>query len=311
MGKKKIETIVKEKIFPYSLNERGKSNLSQLIASYPYELLKECIDIGVTQYFRYDKQHKLIEESVNNFLNKLGGIAYNKSLPAINQEIKKIKNKCKEKFNYWNDAKANGILMNYVRALKQIDWSEKQIIEDLNTDVIDLYNSCSNWTQWCSKMNVWIKDIKSFVNENNDIEILHDESILPNALFNGLQKNFQLLCKQINASYEHNLYDCTSVMMRRFLESLLVIAYQKNDIESEITDKNGFHFSLDKIIKNAEQNKTLALSSTTKKEMSKFKELGNYSAHKIWFNTTKNDIEPYIFKYRTIIEELIYKAKLK
>ena len=41
------------------------------------------------------------------------------------------------------------------------------------------------------------------------------------------------------------------------------------------------------------------------------KDLGNYSAHKIWYNSTKQDIEPHILKYRAIIEELMYKAKLK
>lgn len=42
-----------------------------------------------------------------------------------------------------------------------------------------------------------------------------------------------------------------------------------------------------------------------------FKDLGNYSAHKIWYNAAKDDLEPHLLKYRAIIEELIYKAKLK
>jgi len=44
--------------------------------------------------------------------------------------------------------------------------------------------------------------------------------------------------------------------------------------------------------------------------MSKFKELGNYSVHKIWFNTVKSDIVPNILRLKAIIEELIYKANL-
>lgn len=42
-----------------------------------------------------------------------------------------------------------------------------------------------------------------------------------------------------------------------------------------------------------------------------FKELGNYSAHIIWINSTRKDIEPHVLKYRTIIEELLYKSGLK
>ena len=45
--------------------------------------------------------------------------------------------------------------------------------------------------------------------------------------------------------------------------------------------------------------------------MALFKDLGNYSAHKIWYNCTQGDIKPHILKYRAIIEELMYKAGLK
>lgn len=89
-------------------------------------------------------------------------------------------------------------------------------------------------------------------------------------------------------------------------------SFQKAGIESEIMDKNCcFHISLDGIIKNAAQNSVLALSSNTKKDLSLFKDLGNYSAHKIWYNCTQQDIKPHILKYRVIIEELLYKTGMK
>ena len=98
--------------------------------------------------------------------------------------------------------------------------------------------------------------------------------------------------------------------MRRLLEGLLVLSYQKAGIESEILNGN-YHVTLDKMIKISEQNTTLALSGNTRKDMALFKDLGNYSAHKIWYNCTQGDIKPHILKYRAIIEELIYKAGLK
>ena len=45
--------------------------------------------------------------------------------------------------------------------------------------------------------------------------------------------------------------------------------------------------------------------------MALFKDIGNYSAHKIWYNSTRQDIEPHILKYRVIVEELMYKAGIK
>ena len=135
---------------------------------------------------------------------------------------------------------------------------------------------------------------------------------LPEELFQDLHSNIITLCKQINASYENNLYDCAAVIMRRLLEGLLVLSYQNTGIEDEILDKHGkWHVSLDQMIKNAEQNSVLALSGNTKKDMTLFKDLGNYSAHKIWYSCTQNDIKPHILQYRAIIEELLYKSGLK
>lgn len=160
-------------------------------------------------------------------------------------------------------------------------------------------------------MRHWIEDIKKWGQE--DITSVQQlGTILPDALYNGLQSNIQSLCKQINASYENNLFDCTAVIMRRLLESLLVLCYQNSGIEADIMDKSGlYHISLDKMIKNAEQNTTLAFSANTRREMALFKDLGNYSAHKIWYNCTQQDIKPHILKYRTIIEELMYKSGVK
>lgn len=278
---------------------------------YSEELLIECVDIGISQYFRYDSNGDLLQDSVQQFLDKLGGIAYNKSRNPIDQEVYHQKNKCKKFYAYWNDSKAEEIFNDYIRALRNAGWSDEQILNDLQTEVSRLSNKCYNWTQWSEQMLSWIQDIEHW-NDEDTITIQQEEFILPEALFKDLSPNFQSLCKQINASYENNLFDCTAVMMRRLLEGLLVLSYQNYGIESEIIAKDQVHHvTLDKIIKNAEQNTTLELSGNTRKELMIFKELGNYSAHKIWYNCSQQDIKPHILKYRVIIEELIYKSGLK
>ena len=76
----------------------------------------------------------------------------------------------------------------------------------------------------------WIKDIINLDLEDNS-NIKESGSILPTQLFEDVSHNIPLLCKQINASYEnkslrlHSCYDATS---------LLVLAYQNHDIESDI-----------------------------------------------------------------------------
>ena len=152
---------------------------------------------------------------------------------------------------------------------------------------------------------------KYYDENDNSTLILQNGSILPTDLFDDLPQNFQLLCKQINASYEHHLYDCTAVIMRKLLEMLVILLYQNKHMEESIKEESGYYFRLEKIINKAVQNATLALTPSTKRDMKLFKDLGNYSAHRIWYNAEIGDIEPHILKYRAVIEELIYKAGLK
>lgn len=301
---------IEERTYPYKFLETGRARLSEVFRKYPESLLLECVDIGIASYFKYDGTGKLVKESVSEFLDKLGGIAYNKSRSPIDQELYHIKRLCKKNFAYWNDIQGDEILTRYVHSLRNAQWSEDKILEDLKNEVKRVCNSSRNWSQWSSTMEQWITDIGSW-DSDKDIAINESGTILPSALFENTTQNVQTICKQINASYENNLYDCTAVMMRRLLEGLLVLAYQNNGIEAEITDNNGWHSTLDKIIKNAIQNKVLTLSANTKRDMWLFKDIGNYSAHKIWYNSTKQDIEPHILKYRVIIEELMYKAGVK
>ena len=309
MARKKIETIINERISPYSLNDIGKADISRIVRQYPYELLLECIDIGVSNYFKYDEKGCLTKESVDTFLNKIGGIAYNKSRTPVEQEIYHLKNKGNYKFSYWNSQRADDLLHDYVQALYSQGWSENMVLDDLRGDSALMMNKSNNWSDWRSTIEQWIYDVKHW-NEEDNVTVEQLGTVLPDALFSSLPSNVQSLCKQINASYENNLFDCTAVIMRRLLETLLVLSYQKAGIESDIMNGN-YHVTLDKIIKNAEQNVTLALSSNTKKDMALFKDLGNYSAHKIWYNCTQGDIKPHVLKYRAIIEELMYKSGLK
>lgn len=310
MARKKIETIINEKIKPYSLNEKGLADIAVLKKQYSYDLLIECINIGVSTYFRYDENGTPTKDSVSGFLNKLGGIAHNKSLSPIDQEISHILSIGKNSFSYWSKDRASQLLHEYANELLQ-NWTKDAVLSDLRGDTIRMLKSSKNWSQWINNMEGWIKDVKSW-KEKDTITIEQNETIIPNDMFNCISTNFQSLYKQINASYENNLYDCTAVLMRRLLESLLVLSYQNAGIESEIMDKNNsYHISLDGIIKNAMQNNVLALSANTKKDLSLFKDLGNYSAHKIWYNCTQQDIKPHIMEYRVIIEELLYKSGIK
>lgn len=142
-------------------------------------------------------------------------------------------------------------------------------------------------------------------------EVVSHDTILPTSLYKVNRSYVEALAKQINASYENNIFDGCAVLMRRLLEILLIHAYENLGIESIIKDSDGNYLLLEKIVKDATSNATLSLSRNTKTCIDKFRTLGNFSAHKIYYICKPSYIEEVIPEYRATIEELLYKSGLK
>jgi len=141
--------------------------------------------------------------------------------------------------------------------------------------------------------------------------IIADETILPNSLFTETRGYIELLARQINASYEHNIFDGCAVIMRRLLEILLILAHEHCGEPDKIKNTDGHYISLESIIQETKTSKAIALSRDSKSTLDTFRELGNFSAHKIHYNARRSDIDQVKAKFRATIEELIYKANLK
>ncbi len=142
-------------------------------------------------------------------------------------------------------------------------------------------------------------------------EIIFTSCILPEDLFSGTRGYIEKFSKQINASYDHKLYDACAVLMRRLLEILLIHAYQHLKIESRILGASGEFKDLKAIIADAQGNPTLGLSKSAKGCIDEFRVLGNFSAHKLMYNCRKDDIKNIALDYRATLEELFYKAGLR
>jgi len=142
-------------------------------------------------------------------------------------------------------------------------------------------------------------------------QVAHHDSVIPDSLLQKERAFIRSLIAQINCSYEQNLFDACAVLMRRLLEILLILSYQEQKLEAEILDANGNHKQLNSIISDAETNKRLALSKNTRETLDVFRKLGNFSAHKIYYNANRRSVESVILDYRAIIEELMYKCGLR
>jgi hypothetical protein len=95
------------------------------------------------------------------------------------------------------------------------------------------------------------------------------------------------------------------------VEILLILSYRHLKIESAIQDKNGNFQMLEAIVNDAKTNSTLGLSRNGKNSLDTFRELGNFSAHKIEYTCRREYITPHIQEYRALVTELLYKSGLR
>ncbi|MBL8240143.1 MAG: hypothetical protein JNM66_22165 [Bryobacterales bacterium] len=139
-------------------------------------------------------------------------------------------------------------------------------------------------------------------------EVLDDGTILPPALYDKTRGYIESLAKQINRSYEENIFDGCAVLMRRLEEVLLILSYEHLGIAAEIKDAAGQYLLLEGIVKNAQGNAKLGLSRNAKPTIEAIRKLGNYSAHKVTYTCKREYIKEEITDFRALVDELLHKA---
>ena len=130
-------------------------------------------------------------------------------------------------------------------------------------------------------------------------------------LYQKTRGYLESLSKQINASYEHHIYDGCAVLMRRLEEILLIHSYEKLGIAAAIKDGNGNYLLLEGIVKDAVSNTTLSLSRNSKVTVEEIRILGNFSAHKVTYTCKREYISEKIPEFRALIDELLHKAGIR
>ena len=104
--------------------------------------------------------------------------------PQNKQKIAYIKGIARNRFSYWDDKKGAMIINNYVEALEEYGWTEVQITNDLETEVIPKTKGANSWSEWRDIIEDWIEDIKSWERPEKKKEevILSTENIESYAL---------------------------------------------------------------------------------------------------------------------------------
>jgi hypothetical protein len=137
------------------------------------------------------------------------------------------------------------------------------------------------------------------------------EQVLPMDVVRGTRGYFVNIVTQANGNYEHGWFDACSVMIRKFVEILIIEVYEKHHKESDIKDANGDFLMLSRLIDKTITDPMWNLNRNTKKGLGPIKDLGDKAAHARRFIATKADVDKVIPSLRDISDEFLHLAGLK
>lgn len=134
------------------------------------------------------------------------------------------------------------------------------------------------------------------------------QDVIPKSIFIGTRSYIEKIGHQVNGTYENGCYDACAVMLRRFLETLIIEAFEKYDIAPKIKKQDGnFHYLKD-LIKITLSESCWNMSRNTMNALPRLKDIGDKSAHSRRFNAHRQDIEKLLPDIRVCTQELIYLA---
>lgn len=136
------------------------------------------------------------------------------------------------------------------------------------------------------------------------------DSVLPVELFAGTRGYIEKTVTQINGSYDCGFFDCTAVMCRRLLETLIIEAFEANGVEDELKGADGNFMMFSGLLSVAESTQSIAMGRNGLSGLRDFKRLGDLSAHSRRFNARKDDIVRIRDGIRVASEELLHLAGL-
>lgn len=130
--------------------------------------------------------------------------------------------------------------------------------------------------------------------------------LLPTDLFKQSRKYVKKIAEEASISYDYQLYNGCSVLIRRILETLLIESFERKNITSRIKGSDDNYFFLSNIINVATGDPDLNLSRNTKQGLNQLKNLGDLSAHNRRYLASKDDIDQKKDSIRVVFEELLH-----
>lgn len=134
------------------------------------------------------------------------------------------------------------------------------------------------------------------------------DSVLPTEIFRSTRKYVERVVEQINASFDAELYDCTAVMCRRLLETLIIEVYERQVRSDDIRNTQGHFLMLSGLIEKVDNDQVIHLGREAMAGLKAFKKLGDQSAHNRRFLARRSDIIRVRDGLRIAAEDLLHLA---
>lgn len=137
------------------------------------------------------------------------------------------------------------------------------------------------------------------------------EQVLSHSVVERTRGYLETVIQQANGSYEHNWFDSCSVMIRKFVEILIIEVYEAHNKASEIKDRNGDFLMLGDLVSCILKETGWNLQRETKRVLPEIKSLGDRSAHNRRYIAKKADVDKVIPGLRVLADDLLHLANLK
>ena len=130
------------------------------------------------------------------------------------------------------------------------------------------------------------------------------ETLFQDNLFKNTRGYIHNIIKQINLSYDYQLYDCCAVMIRRLLETLIIEVYEGLNRAEEIKNSDQQFLMFSGLLSFLKNDKKINLGRQTLEGLDGFKKIADSSAHNRRFNASKKDIDDKLDGVKLAVTEL-------
>lgn len=137
------------------------------------------------------------------------------------------------------------------------------------------------------------------------------DSFFPLELFFDTRGYIERVVRQANAAYDHALFDCAAVMLRRLVETLIIEVYEYEKREAEIKRADGNYPFLSQLVSTIKADSKIGLSRNTQRALEAVKALGDLSAHNRRYNAVRNDLDRVRDDARIAAQELLVLAGMR